>query len=79
MPDRIQKLLEKLPRKQREEIVRIVTCILMQNFTGLDVVKLVGKTNIYRVRKGAFRILFRLEKNEAHVLAIERRSENTYR
>lgn len=79
MPDRIQKFLLKLSEKQRREIERLVERIVGGDIDGLDVKKLQGSKNVYRVRKGNFRIIYRMLENEAFIIAIERRSKSTYR
>lgn len=38
-----------------------------------------GRKDIFRVRKGDVRIIYRIQKGEVFILAIERRSEKTYR
>lgn len=79
MPDRIQKFLRKLPEKQRREIERLVERIVAGEVAGLDVKKLRGSQNVYRVRKGDIRIIHRMLENDALIIAIERRSEKTHR
>jgi len=79
MPDRIQKFLRKMTKKQRHEIERLVAQIVLGELGGLDVKKLQGGQNVYRVRKGNIRIIYRLTDNDATIIAIERRSDTTYR
>ena len=79
MPDRIQNLLRKLPAKQRREIERIITLIIQGDVAALDVKKLKGADGVYRVRKGDFRIIYKTGLEDAHIIAIERRSDTTYR
>lgn len=46
---------------------------------GLDVKKLQGKTDEYRVRRGAYRIILTRNIDDAVIiLEVERRNENTY-
>lgn len=52
---------------------------MSDNLIGLDVKKLQGRNDIYRVRKGMFRIIFRKIPNvENAIIAVERRSDTTY-
>ena len=46
---------------------------------GLDLKKLKGRNDIYRIRKGKIRIIYRVDNKQIYLLAIERRSENTYK
>ena len=53
--------------------------IIVKNFKGLDLKKLKGLKNIFRLRKGRIRVIFSLEdKKEPRILAIERKSDTTY-
>lgn len=80
MVDRIQKTLLKLSAKERKEVFNILEAILSGRLERLDVKKLAGNTDVYRVRKGKVRVIFLLSKTEdPQILAIERRSDNTYR
>lgn len=51
---------------------------LGKNLNDLDVKKLKGYKNIFRVRKGTVRIIFRVTNNQIYILAIERRYDTTY-
>src|SRR3990167_6484238 len=47
--------------------------------TGLDIKKLSGYSDVYRVRTGNIRIIFLDDKRHTEVLEISRRSEKTYK
>lgn len=79
MVDRMLKVLKKLSRQERAEADRIIELILMNRLEDLDVKKLKGTSNVYRVRKGSVRIIFRKVDPVNRLVAIERRSEKTYR
>lgn len=77
--DKVDKALAKLTEKERAKIRRILLMIQERNFVGLDVKKLVGQQAIFRVRSGKYRIIFRLStEKDIFILAVEKRSENTY-
>ena len=78
MVDRIDKVLLKLEPKRRKMIIKIVERIVSGDLDGLDVKKLKGEYNAYRVRVGKIRIIFVDRKAQRIVIAIERRSDNTY-
>ncbi len=77
--DKIQKALSKLTSREKNTVKLILEKIQNRNFSGLDVKKLKGRDNIFRVRKGSLRIIYRLDKKDIFILTIERRSENTYK
>ncbi|MBI2045951.1 MAG: hypothetical protein HYT28_00820 [Parcubacteria group bacterium] len=77
--DKLDKFLKKLSEKKREEIERLVMDIINNRFDGLDCKKLKGARDIFRVRKGDIRILFKKTEREILILSIERRNDNSYR
>ena len=79
MPDKIQKFLRKLDAKRRAIIVELLTQVTTGNFAELNVIKLEGKENRYRLLKGNIRIIFSLdEKQKAVEIEIDWRNDNTY-
>ena len=76
--DPIAKFLNKLLPKEKDVLEDIITRIFAHDFTGLDVKKLKGADNRFRVRKGSVRIIFRKEDNNIFILTVERRSDTTY-
>jgi len=77
--DKISKVLDKLSAKEKEAIKKILLKIKGNLFFGLDLKKLKNKDDIFRVRKGKIRIIFKIESNkQINILAIERRSDKTY-
>lgn len=53
--------------------------IVSLNWRNLDIKKLKGHQNIFRVRKGKIRIIFTKDKKEILIFSIERRREDTYK
>jgi mRNA-degrading endonuclease RelE of RelBE toxin-antitoxin system len=78
VPDKIEKALRKLSAKERQRLGEILIAIKAGRLDGLDIVKLKGYEDIYRVRKGDIRVIFRRMKIGTIILAIERRSDTTY-
>jgi len=76
--DKIKKTLQKLSVKERGVIKSILLKLQENNFQGLDLVKLKGNLNIFRVRQGKLRIIFFKKEKEIRILAIERSSEKSY-
>lgn len=78
--DPIEKALAKLNNKERKVVKNILDALQKGTLKGLDIKKLKGHDNIFRVRKGDIRILYRTDNTNAiFLLAIERRNDNTYK
>lgn len=78
--DKIEKALEKLSERERQEAKRVMQLIIGQNFLGLDFKELIGQRHLYRVRKGSLRIIFKMDRSgTVHILSLERRADTTYR
>jgi len=77
--DKIQKALSKLSEKEQRAVRRILEHLLRHDTHGFDVKKLKGRNDIFRIRKGSIRILYRVQDHKIFVLSIERRSDTTYR
>lgn len=77
--DKIQKALQKLNEKERNQIKQILEQLSTGNFSDFEIKKLKGKEDIFRVRKGDFRIIYRVKERKIFILVVERRRENTYR
>jgi mRNA-degrading endonuclease RelE of RelBE toxin-antitoxin system len=75
----IQKLLRSLTSDEQAIIVDIIENILANNLKDMDCKKLKGSKNIFRVRKGAIRIIFVKNNDEIRIQEIHRRNEKTYR
>lgn len=77
--DKISKALKLLSQKERRRVKEILGKIAKGDLEGLDVKKLKGRSDIFRVRKADIRIIYRQTKKDVFVLTIERRSERTYK
>ena len=77
--DKIEKALKKLNAKERDSIKKILLQLNKGDVGGLEFTKLKGSKDIFRVRKGSMRIIFKLTNGEVFILAVERRSERTYK
>ncbi len=82
--DKISKFLKKLSKKERKQIQKILLLILENKTKDLDINKLKGSDNIYRIRAGSIRIIFSKSINtnnqaEIMILRIDRRNEKTYK
>ena len=89
MVDKITKVLNKFTTKEKELVKNLLLKINTPPFipplkgegrgVWLDIKKLKGRSDIYRARKGKIRIIYRIDGGQVYLLAIERRSENTYK
>lgn len=78
--DKIEKALARLSEKERGIIATILHRLQANSLVGLSIVKLKGSEDIFRIRKGSIRIIYRKNKNgDLFLLAIERRNEQTYK
>ncbi len=77
--DKIAKLLKKLSQKERERLEEVLTLLLSKDTSSLDIKKLKGVEDIYRVRAGELRVIFQKQGKEIRILEISRRDESTYK
>ncbi len=78
--DPIEKLLRKVNKKDREQLLAILLKLQQGEMNGLKLLKLKG-SDLYRVRVGRFRILFLLDTKTkvVEVRSVRLRSEDTYK
>ena len=76
--DKIEKFLRKLSLKEREVVEQAIGSVLRGDVDGLDVKKLRGYADIFRVRKGRLRIIYRQSGSKITLLSIGKRNEGTY-
>ena len=77
--DQAHKFLKKLDVKKRTSISNILEKIHKKDFSNLDIKKLKGVENIFRVRKGGIRIIYTISKDSnIEILKIDFRTDTTY-
>jgi mRNA-degrading endonuclease RelE of RelBE toxin-antitoxin system len=77
--DKIDKFLCKVDKNEYAKIMRAISDVLEHKTSSYDVRKLRGHQDVYRIRIGSTRIIFRQLTDDIEVLDIGRRSEKTYR
>ena len=77
--DKIKKALSKLSAKERAMIKSILVKLHEEKLFGMDIQKLQGHRDIFRIRKSKIRIIYQQKDEDITILTIERRSEKTYR
>lgn len=75
----LKKLLSRFNKKERENIELLIEKINSFKWDALDVKKLKGYRDLFRVRRGNLRIVYRVQAGRIFILAIERRNESTYK
>jgi mRNA-degrading endonuclease RelE of RelBE toxin-antitoxin system len=76
--DKIQKALAKLSEKERAVVALLLMRLHAGDTKDLDIKKLKGYSEIYRVRKGQLRIIFQLRNGKIFLAKIDRRDDRTY-
>ncbi|MCX6712557.1 MAG: hypothetical protein NT041_02640 [Candidatus Vogelbacteria bacterium] len=78
--DKISKNLAKLTVQEKEAIAKIFAKIQAGKIAGLDLKKLKGYDDIYRVRFGKWRVIYRTDsKGKIFLVSFDRRNDNTYK
>jgi mRNA-degrading endonuclease RelE of RelBE toxin-antitoxin system len=77
--DKIEKALAKLSEKERNKIKQALTKLLSKEKQGMDIRKLKDRSDIFRLRIGDLRIIYRTDRDKISILAISRRNEKTYK
>ena len=77
MSDKIKKLLAKLTPEERELVKLLILRIKLGDTIGLNIKLLSGHVNLFRVRKGRLRIVYRKNHKEFSIVRIDRRNEKT--
>ncbi len=75
----LKKLLSKFNKEDRVFLEFLIEKIISMRWHGLDIKKLQGYDDIFRLRKGRIRIIFYKRKVGISIINIERRNEKTYR
>lgn len=77
--DKIEKAWQRLTPEERETVKDILVKLKNRQFQNLNLKKLKGRDDIFRVRKGRIRIIYRAGvASQIFILAIERRNDTTY-
>ena len=77
--DKLEKEFKNLDPKEQRQIEEIFARLKSGHFKGLDIKKLKGSDDAFRVRKGNIRVIYRVKDKQIVLIHISRRSEKTYR
>lgn len=78
MVTKIVKFLRKLSSKDRDVVEVLIISIKSKEWKHLDIKKLQGDSNIFRLRKGSIRILFAVKDGDVDIIDIQNRNDKTY-
>ena len=77
--DKFEKAFEKLNAKEQKQLEEIFVQLEAGLSKSLDIKKLKGADDIFRVRRGKLRVIYQNRCGKIFLLKISRRSEKTYR
>lgn len=78
--DKIEKALKRFSEKERVWVKTILRQLRTGDVSGLRIKKLKFREDVFRVRKGKIRIIYRKDvDNKIFILVIDRRREDTYK
>ena len=76
IPLRVQKQLEALPRAKRRRLMeRLCAIAAAPDGRHSNVLPLVGRPGVFRVRQGDWRAMFRIEDTDVVVISVAHRRE----
>lgn len=76
--DKVRKFVDKLNKKETKRVLDAIVCIRTNELSALDIKKLKGKDNQYRVRVGTVRVLFTKVVNQNIITDVDFRNDHTY-
>ena len=77
--DKNAKFLKRLSAKELATLTLILKKINDRELDTLNVKKLIGHVDLFRVRVGGLRIIFQATRDKIDILEVARRDEKTYR
>lgn len=77
--NKLEKALAKLSAKERKKIKAVLIHIKSGDTASFDTKKLKGYENIFRLRVGSIRIVYKKTNNDISLLLIDNRNDNTYK
>jgi mRNA interferase RelE/StbE len=76
--DKILKFIKKIDPKDANKIADVLERLVDNDLKNLDIKKLKGSKDIFRVRFGKYRIIYTND-GDIKILEISQRDENTYK
>ena len=76
--DKIDKFARKLKKDEALRFINVIDLVRFNHLSGLDIKKLKGENNLYRVRIGRIRIRFLKTDQGNSIVKVGFRDDNTY-
>lgn len=77
--DKISKLINKISQKDADKIADIFELIKKGNVKKLNIKKLKGYPNVFRVRVGNYRIIYKIVDGKTFIIEVSKRNDLTYK
>jgi len=77
--NKLEKALAKLSAKEQKKTKAVLTQIKLGDIASFDTKKLKGYKNVFRVRVGSIRIVYKKVDDDISLLLIDKRNDNTYK
>ncbi len=77
--DAIEKFMRRVVGKERAFINSAISRLIRREIVGMDIRKLKGNGDFFRVRSGDFRIIYTERNGKIIIIMVDRRSEDTYK
>ena len=76
---KLEKVLKRFNEKERKQVKSLIKSLIKKRLTGLDIKKLSGYKDIFRVRKNNLRVVYQtFSSGKVIIIKIDRRSDTTY-
>ena len=75
MTKAFEKYFRRLSKSDRDRILKVIIQIRDLELKGLDIKKMKGVSDVYRVRIGKFRIVFQKTEHGGEILGIDTRGD----
>lgn len=79
MTDQIDKNLAKFSRKELDIVDALLGKLCRGDIDDLNLIRLKDHQDVFRIRKGRIRIIYRTRNNKITLLSISKRDEKTYK
>lgn len=73
------KYLKRLRKGEQLKLLASIHLIQLGRIEGFDMKKLVNHENLYRIRIGKFRIIYKKEGDSNKIIDLDERNDNTYK
>lgn len=77
--NKIDKFLFKLSLKERLIAEEVLSLVKSRQFDNLNIRKLKGFNDRYRIRQARLRIIFSMDESRIEIIKIDNRDDNTYK